>query len=324
MMTRPRSELICIEDTPYYHLTSRCVRRAFLCGVDKDTGKDYQHRRGWIENRIRILSSLFGIDICGYAVMSNHIHVVCQLCPEQIECLSDREVVSRWRRLYQGSVMVQKWSKDETLIEAEQTLVKAAITEYRQRLSSISWFMKCLNEPIARQANKEDGCTGHFWEARYKSQPLLTEEALLSCMAYVDLNPIRANMAQSPENSDYTSIKERIKPCFQLDVAVKEQIELGALRHFNLSLKPLSQFEGTVKNQPQKGILFSLTDYLELVDYTGRAIAPNKRGAIELNLPPILNRLCLDRITWLQNCSEFEKRYRARFLYQTPELDNTG
>ncbi len=256
--------------------------------------------------------------------MSNHIHIVCQLCPEQIESLSNREVVSRWRSLYQGSLMIQKWSKGESLIEAEQNLVETDITEYRQRLSSISWFMKCLNEPIAREANKEDGCTGHFWEARYKSQPLLTEEALLSCMAYVDLNPIRAKMATTPESSGYTSIKERIKPCFQLDEAVKEQMELGALRHFNLPLKPLSQFEGSVKNQHQKGILFSLTDYLGLVDYTGRAITPNKRGAIAINLPPMLNRLYLDRETWLQNCTEFEKRYRARFLYLTPQLDNTG
>ncbi len=323
-MTRPRSELICIEDTPYYHLTSRCVRRAYLCGFDKETGKDYEHRRGWIENRIRILSSLFGIDICGYAVMSNHIHIACQLCPEQIDSLSDREVVSRWRSLYQGSLMIQKWVKDETLIEAEQSLVDKDIAEYRQRLSSISWFMKSLNQPIAREANKEDGCTGHFWQARYKSQPLLTEEALLSCMAYVDLNPIRAKMAKTPETSEYTSIKERIKPSFQLDTAVKEQIELGALRYFKTPLKPMTQFEGTVKNEYQKGILFSLKDYMELVDYTGRAIVPNKRGAIELSLPPILNRLCLDRATWLQNSTQFEQRYRARFLFQTPELDNTG
>ena len=323
-MTRPRSELICIEDTPYYHLTSRCVRRTFLCGFDKETGKDYEHRRGWIENRIRILSSLFGIDICAYAVMSNHLHIACQLCPEQIECLSDKEVVSRWRSLHKGSLMIQKWVNNETLIEAELILVDADIAEYRHRLTSISWFMKCLNEPIARQANKEDGCTGHFWEARYKSHPLLSEEILLTCLSYIDLNPIRAKMANTPETSEHTSIKERIKPCFQLDSAVKEQTQLKALRYFKVPLKPLSQFEGNLKNHPQKGILFSLTDYLELVDYTGRAIVPNKRGAIDIKLPPILERLCVDRETWLENSMEFEKRYCSRFLYLKSEFENTG
>jgi len=324
MMTRPRSEQISIEDTPYYHIISRCVRRAFLCGFDEKSGKDYGHRRGWIENRLRLLSSLFGIDIASYVVMHNHIHIACQLCPEQIEALSDAEVVSRWRSLYRGPLVIQKWGKGEKLLEAELTLVNGCIVEYRRRLASLSWFMKCLNEPIARQANKEDGCTGHFWEARYKSYPLLTEEALLSCLAYIDLNPIRANIAKTPETSDYTSIKERIKPAFQLDTAVEEQIKLGALRYFNVILKPLSQFEGNIKNEQQKGILFSLKDYLELVDYTGRAIIPNKRAAIPLNLPSILERLCLDRKTWLDGAINFEKCYRSRFLFQNSGCQDTG
>jgi REP element-mobilizing transposase RayT len=324
IMTRPRSELICIEDTPYYHLTSRCVRRTFLCGFDKETGKDYEHRKGWIENRIRILSSLFGIDICSYAVMSNHIHIVCQLCPEQIKVLPDKEVVFRWRSLYQGSLLVQKWAKGEAIIESEQSHLDKAISEYRERLSSISWFMKCLNEPVARQANLEDGCTGHFWEARYKSQALLSEEAVLSCMAYVDLNPIRAKMTTTPENSDHTSIKERINPIFQLGNAIDEQKELKALRYFKTPLKPLAQFEGAFKNRHQRGILFSLKDYLELVDYTGRAIVHNKRGSIPLNLPPILERLCIDRNTWLQISTQFELCYRSKYLFQKTELANTG
>ena len=323
-MTRPRSEQIAIEDTPYYHIVSRCVRRTFLCGIDKETGKDYEHRRGWIENRLRLLSSLFGIDIASYVVMHNHIHLVCQLCPEQIEELSDKAVVSRWRSLYQGSLFLQKWIENQPLLEAEKTRVDKEIAQYRERLSSISWFMKCLNEPIARQANKEDNCTGHFWEGRFKSQPLLTEEAVLSCMAYVDLNPIRADMAKTPESSEHTSIKERIVPSFQLDTAVKQQIKLGALRYFNVALKPLSQFEESIKNEYQKGILFSLKDYLELVDFTGRAIVPNKRGAIALNTPPILHRLCLERKTWLDGAINFEKRYRSRFLFQSAWVQDTG
>ncbi len=131
-MARPRSEQISIEDTPYYHITTRCVRRAFLCGFDKETNKDYEHRRAWIENRIRILSSLFGIDIPAYVVMHNHIHMACELCPEQIEVLSDTEVVSRWRSLYQGPVVIQKWIKGEKLLDAELSMLDNCIAEYRR------------------------------------------------------------------------------------------------------------------------------------------------------------------------------------------------
>jgi hypothetical protein len=81
-------------------------------------------------------------------------------------------------------------------------------------LGDLGWFMKCLDEPVTRQANKKDGCNGHFWESRYKSQALLSEEALLTCMVYVDLNPVRANLCNTPVASVYTSIKERIDPGF--------------------------------------------------------------------------------------------------------------
>ncbi len=312
-MTRPRKEQVSIEDTPYYHIVSRCVRRTYLCGYDRASGINYEHRRQWIENRIRILSSIFAIDICAYAVMSNHIHLVTKLCPNEIDELTAEEVVARWTSLFKGPLLVQKWQAGDSLHPAELRVVNDCIVAFRKRLASLSWFMKCLNEPIARQANKEDGCTGHFWESRYKSQALLTEEALLSCMTYVDLNPIRANMATTPEKSDHTSIKERINPTFNLAQAVHEQTELQALIQFELPIKPLAQFEGAVTSKEQNGILFSLVDYLELVDYTGRAMRPDKRGAISRQLPPILIRLNLDEKSWLQNATQFEKDYSVKY-----------
>jgi len=173
--------------------------------------------------------------------------------------------------------------------------------------------MKCLNEPIARIANKEDKCTGHFWESRFKSQALLSEEAILSCMAYVDLSPVRANMAATPEESEYTSIRERIQPSFDLAAAVDEQIEEKHLIRFGLGLKPLAKFEGNESQAEQRGVLFSLADYLELVDYTGRIIRPDKRGAISVALPPILQRIDIDFSTWLKNSTQFEAVYREKF-----------
>ncbi|MEX1227213.1 MAG: transposase [Marinobacter sp.] len=308
-MTRPREQLISISDTPYYHVVSRCVRRTFLCGVDHQSGKSYEHRRQWIEERVRLLSSLFAIDLCAYAVMSNHYHLVVKLRPDQSEGWSGDEVLARWASLFKGPLIVQRYLKGETLADAERRFMERTVAIYRERLADLSWFMKCLNEPIAREANREDECTGHFWESRFKSQALLTEQALLSCMAYVDLNPVRAAMAGTPEESDHTSIKERLKPQFDLAQAIQNQLDAGYLRQFHISLKPLLNFEGNQRNQVQRGILFSLWDYIELVDYTGRVIHPSKRGYIPDDTPPILQRLGLSQDEWLQEACEFEARY---------------
>ncbi|WP_296063211.1 transposase [uncultured Amphritea sp.] len=312
-MARPRKELISVQNTPYYHVISRCVRRSFLCGIDSISGKDYGHRRQWIEDRIRILSSLFAIDVCAYAVMSNHHHLVVKICLEQALSWADTDVANRWMSLFKSPLLVRQWAAGEPLSASESDTVSNIIAVYRERLSSLSWFMKCLNEPIARQANQEDQCTGHFWESRFKSQALLSEEALLSCMAYVDLNPVRASMAETPEKSTHTSIKERIQPEFDLSRAIASQQEQQSLQHFELPIKPLAVFEGNVNDKQQMGVLFSLKDYLELVDNTGRVIREDKRGAIPLHYPPILGRLKLNPQDWLSNATQFEQLYAKKF-----------
>ncbi len=307
-MTRPRKDQISLSDTPYYHIVSRCVRRTFLCGLDPLTQHDYEHRRQWIVDRIRLLSSLFAVDLCAYAIMSNHYHLTVKLNPEQIDTLTDQEVINRWLSLHKGSLLVQKMQAGETLSTAEYHAVGDIVTAWRQRLSSLSWFMKCLNEPIARRANKEDECTGHFWEARFKSQALRSDEALLANMVYVDLNPVRAGIADKPENADYTSIQERITPQFNLRQAVQQQITGEELQQFNAPLKPLLHFSETI-NDTSTGIPLNFTDYLTLVDWTGRAIWQDKRGYIAQDLPPILQRLNIDKENWLNNTQHFESRY---------------
>lgn len=312
-MTRPRKQLISLTDTPYYHIVSRCVRRTYLCGIDSASGKSYEHRRQWIVDRIRLLSSLFAIDLCSYAVMSNHYHLVVNIDPSQITVLTDNEVISRWLCLFKGPLLIQHYTAGTPLSAAERDAVSSIVHVWRQRLGDISWFMKCLNQPIALQANKEDNCTGHFWESRFKSQALTSEEALLSCMAYVDLNPVRAAMATTPETSDYTSIQERIKPQFDLTAAIREQTKQGELLHFTHDLKPLSPFLDTITSSDRKGIPLALSAYIELVDWTGRAVLENKRGSIAATLPPILERLAITDKRWLTNATQFETIHPRQF-----------
>jgi REP element-mobilizing transposase RayT len=320
-MTRPRKTLISLADTPYYHITSRCVRRAYLCGVDHYSGQNYEHRRQWVVDRIRLLSSLFAIDICAYAVMSNHYHLVLKLCPEQLSDFSDEQIMDRWCALFKGPLLVQRYRSGEALRPSERSTVSDIVNIWRSKLSSISWFMRCLNQPIARQANIEDQCTGKFWESRFTSQALKTEEALLSCMVYVDLNPVRAGIAARPETSIHTSIRERIQPEFSLQQAVNDQAQCGDLLEFNTQLKPLLPFDGELRNETQTGILFNFPEYLKLVDWTGRIIRNDKRGQIDNTLPPILDRLQITSDQWRINATQFKAIHSKRFNRVTPSID---
>ncbi len=317
-MTIPRKQQISLSDTPYYHVTSRCVRRAFLCGFDPLNQKSYEHRRQWIEDRIRLLSSLFAIELCAFSLMQNHFHLVLLVTPEQSESWSAHDVIKRWLSMFKGPLLIRQFHEGVSLSKAEQSTVNDIVEVWRDRLTNISWFMKCLNEPIARQANKEDNCTGHFWESRFHCQPLLTDEALLSCMSYVDLNPVRAGIAPTPEASEYTSIKERLKPRFDLSQAIKSFVEHGGCGDYlkgrdAIPLKPLAAFTGGNSIGKHDGIHFELKDYLELVDFTGRAIRDDKHGHINDNLAPILQRLKATEEDWLENSQHFESLYYSRF-----------
>ena len=181
-MTKPRKEQVCLEETPYYHCICRCVRRAFLCGEDKVTGQSFEHRKQWVVDKIHFLSSVFAIDVCAYAVMSNHYHLVLKVNKKEVEAWSNEDVVLRWKQLFSGHVMVDRWLTKPDITEAEKKQALVIIDTWRNRLYDLGWYMRCLNESIAVQANKEDNCKGRFWEGRFKSQALLDETALLACM----------------------------------------------------------------------------------------------------------------------------------------------
>ena len=178
-MPTPRKAQISLDATPYYHVVSRCVRRAFLCGKDEYTGKSFEHRRKWLENRILELSGIFAIDVCAYAILHNHHHIVLHINLEKANTWGPEEVIDRWHRLFSGSIQSQRFRDGSELGVAEKGALSEQVVLWQKRLTDISWFMRCLNEPLARMVNKEDDCTGRFFEGRFKSQALLDEKALI-------------------------------------------------------------------------------------------------------------------------------------------------
>jgi REP element-mobilizing transposase RayT len=295
-MTQPRSALISLEATPYYHCISRCVRRAWLCGQDKETGRSFDHRKPWLVERFRFLGDIFAINIAAYAVMSNHYHLVLHIDAERVRLWSTDEVVARWLRLYRGPELAQRFGRGETLSDEELQRLEQLAKVWRDRLSSISWFMSCLNYTIARRANKEDGCSGRFWQGRFESQALLDETALLSCMTYVDLNPVRAGIASNLQDSDFTSIQDRI-----------HEIQDKAEQHLKPQLMPFGE-AAKAQPTPFTSLPHTLQDYLELVDWTGRSIRDDKKGFIKLAQPKLLSTLKLSERQWRILALEIQKK----------------
>ncbi|MEP4888644.1 MAG: transposase, partial [Aliiglaciecola sp.] len=245
-------------------------------------------------DRLLFLSTVFAIDVCAYAIMSNHSHVVLHVNVDKVKRWTDKQVCARWHKLHKGTLLTQTFMSSDTpsLTAIESDSLQATLSIYRQRLMDISWFMRELNEPIARKANQEDQCTGHFWEGRFKSQALLDEHAIAACMVYVDLNPIRAKLANTPETSKHTSIRRRI-----FDLKKGKQPST------------LMPFVGGTTQPQSTGLPFELIDYLKLVDLSGRTLHSSKRGAINIDESPILQRLGLDEQTWSSLFSCFETTF---------------
>ena len=311
-MPKPRKEQVSLSATPYYHCVSRCVRRAFLCGTDISTQQNFEHRRGWLENELLKQAQVFAIDIAAYAIMSNHYHVVLHINKQQADSWTFDEVIERWHSLYKGNALSQRYRLNPNISQAEKDKLAEYVDLWRERLMDISWFMRRLNETISRKANEEDGCTGHFWEGRFKSQALLDEKALAACLAYVDLNPIRAKMAKTPESSNYTSARKRIIKAKSVHTA----------NHPNQQVKGLLVFAGNPKQNMPAGLPFKLTDYLELLDWTGRIIREDKRGAIAKDLPPILQRLNINAENWAELTQTIETNFKG-FVGKPDSLNNS-
>ena len=255
----------------FYHLTSRCVRRSHLCG--RRGKRDFSHRKQWLVDRILQLGQAFSIEIHAYAIMSNHFHLVVYYDPTESQSWTAEEVANRWFKAF--PLRTRKGLADEKrLSDAKIALIEDTerLQQARSKLGSQATFMQMLKQPIARRANREDGCEGHFFDQRYYSGALLSKEAILAAMAYVDLNPIRAKIAKTLEDSEFTSLAKRIR---------KHKLELP--------MRPI--VSGILK--PRFAIKIALIDYVLRVEAASKERA-NKR----------MNR-------WRQQIAMIRKKQRA-------------
>ena len=209
-MATARALLVDPDHPMHYHIVSRCVRQSWLCGWDRVRRKDYSHRKQALKERLFRLVKCFAVELHGFAIMSNHFHLVLRYDPCACHRWTRVEVAERW-----VAATAHKHVLDDTRqVRARVTAISSdpeTVQRLRHRLGSLSAFMQQLKQPVARNANLEDGVTGHFFDNRFYSGALLSEQALLAAMAYVDLNPVRAGIAKDIEECDYTSIEERLR-----------------------------------------------------------------------------------------------------------------
>lgn len=294
-MASSRKSQVSLEDTPYYHCISRCVRRAYLCGRDSYSGRSFEHRRKLIEEKILLLSAIFAIDVCSYAVMSNHFHVVLHVNQGKAEEWTIGEVITRWHSVFKGTQLTNKYLNDiSSLSDDERLSIERAAQIYRERLKDISWYMRVINEGIARQANKEDNCSGRFWEGRFKSQALLGDVALAACMAYVDLNPIRANIANTVEDSNFTSIKLRAN-------------------FANRGKQPdsLMRLSNSSNSRSTKVLPFEYKDYLAILKVARKGIKNEGNGFVTTKQQSIFRNLGIKPENWILITCKFSKLFRG-------------
>jgi hypothetical protein len=210
MPANARKDIVREGEIGTYHCWSRCVQRAFLCGYDPVSERDFDYRRGWIEDLLAYLARVFAIDVGNYSVLSNHLHALLRTRPDLAALWSAEEVALRWKLAW-PEFLDGQWVREPTDAELDMLLAQPAkIEQIRRRLGSLSWFMARWKEPIARLCNAEMDTRGHFWDARFRSRELLDDEAVLTCSLYVDLNQSRAGMADSLEDSRHSAIRQRI------------------------------------------------------------------------------------------------------------------
>jgi hypothetical protein len=339
MARMARVEVFASDEIAIVHVMNRTVRRCFLLGEDPVSGKNYDHRKVWIDKQLEHQARYFGIDLLCQAILSNHVHLILRSRPDVVKQWDDAEVARRWLMLCPERRNEQREPEEPTEFEINRIrLDKQKVASIRSRLSDISWWMRLLSQNIAQRANREDKEVGKFWQARYRAVRLLDDTAILACAAYVDLNPIRAAMAQTIEESDFTSAQKRAqdlqarhrkKAAGRKSAASGRNPSTGEMETTNgrgsssrgaRHLAPVDLKERSGKTGPDankqgtrcsnKGFLpMSTADYLSLLDWTARLCRSDKRGATPKHVDPLFERLGINADSWRELVRNFGRLF---------------
>ena len=338
-----RTEVFAPDEVAVVQVMNRVVRRCFLLGDDPVTGKNDDHRILWIEDLLKRFSAAFGIDLLGFAILSNHFPLILRSRPDVVTTWTDADVARRWLRLCPFRKTSDGLPAEPTPAEIETIRNNPEkLAAVRQRLSDIGWWMRLLCQQVATRANRDDREVGKFWQSRSRAVRLLDEPALLACAACVDLNPIRAALAERLETSDFTSVQRRIQ-AMPTQPATSRQTPARAASSIpsqpprrsqsadirpreaarplaDVFLAPVSREERTGQAGPvpntiglrcrDKGFLpVSWSDDLGLLDWTSRQAASGQRGRTPPTLKPIFERLALDPQTWCSWVGSFGRLF---------------
>ncbi|MCA9132300.1 MAG: hypothetical protein KDA45_04070 [Planctomycetales bacterium] len=324
-MTAARSRIVDLSVTRWYHCISKCVRGAFLLS-DKEAKFPPRDRKAWLEQRIEELTGIFAISVAGYAILDNHLHALLRV--DENKHWSAEEVVRRWFQLYPPRGKGRKLVPITDELVAKQARDEKWVATRRKRLQTLGWFHKLLKEPLSRMVNKAEDCSGSVFEGRYKSIAVIGEEALLSVNVYIDLNPLAAGLAATPEECPYTSLKQRVehaKCAGRTDdlsvamlgsVAASQAAEGLEEANWLIPIEDRRRLDSSREGM-QEG--FTLGNYLLLVDFTGRLFREGK-ATIAPELAAVFDRLGSSAEFWETRLMKLRKgRLLGRFLATSRE-----
>ena len=311
-----RAEVFDPSEVAALHICARVVRRCYLLGVDPFTGKNHDHRKVWIEDQLKLLAANFGIDLLSFAILSNHFHLILRSRPDVVATWDDSEVARRWLMLCPIRKKKDRFAEEPNEFELNSICKNPdKLATIRKRLSDVAWWMRLLCQNIGTRANHEDKQVGKFFQGRYRAVRILDEETLLACAAYVDLNPIRAAMAETLETSDHTSAQRRIQSLPQSATSVPSSSPPVDSFLSPLTIDEKNDSIGACANKAKvrcsdKGFLsMSTMDYLELLDASSRMVRPDKIGFTPSDVAPIFERLKLDPEYWRLQIQNFGRLF---------------